>query len=91
MKVIVQIRKEVAAELRKAEPQESVVGAVANVLKKLQVDLRPLHPTVEDESLRTIFVVTAANAEVGGEVVNQLRKCRDIEAAYIKRASEEPS
>ena len=91
MEVIIQMQKAVAAEMRKPKPCASIAGAVTDLVKELDVDLQPLHPTVQDATLQVFFVIIAPDQTTGDKVAKRLRDCTGIEAAYVKPLSEEPS
>ena len=91
MEVIIQIQKEIALELREQEPEESVVRPVVKLARELKINIRPLHTAVEDETLKTYFVVPDVDKESSNEIVVKLRECRGIEAAYVKPDSDDPS
>ena len=91
MAIIVQLRPEIASELRSSASGRQSITDVEEVLRELGVDLRPLHPSVTDEVLSTYFVASVSGRAESAHVVQRLRACEGVEAAYVKGATEDPS
>lgn len=65
-------------------------SSLLEVAQDLGVTLEPLHPNTQDPHLRRFFTVRVPNAADGKQLINILRRCQGIEAAYVKPPDELP-
>ena len=90
MRITVQLDPNLAREVTRHGPQEKGWPELAKVLQSLSVNLVPLHPGTQDDTLRSYFAVDVPDSETAAEVVKKLRPCRGIRAAYVKPAEALP-
>jgi hypothetical protein len=83
MEITLQVRPDVARALQRGPPSaesQELLKAAAD----LGVSLEPIHPGAEDPLLISYFTVAVSDPASVEEVVNRLRQCRAVEAAYVK-------
>jgi hypothetical protein len=51
---------------------------------RLGIDVRPMHPGVDDPALARYFYVEAPDQPAAERVIAQLQKLRGVEAAFLK-------
>lgn len=83
MRVILQIWPEVARDLGAQKSATPEANEVAEAADEMGVSLQPMHPGVEDSTLAQFFTVQVPDDAVE-QVIERLRNCRAVEAAYIK-------
>jgi hypothetical protein len=88
MRITVQLSPEITQALDKGEPLENAASDIQSVLDGLAVQLKPLHPGVDDEKLASYFTVDVADSARANEVLQRLRPCRGVQAAYMKPPAE---
>lgn len=83
MRVILQIRPEAARDLGARKLGTPEAKEVAEAAGEMGVSLEPMHPGVEDPTLAQFFTVQVTDDAVE-QVIERLRNCEAVEAAYIK-------
>jgi hypothetical protein len=61
-----------------------------SALNNLSVDLTPLHPGVDDETLGSYFAIDVPDSKTAEQIVRRLRPVRGIRAAYVTPADALP-
>jgi len=84
MRITVQLDPNLAREVTRNGPQEKKYPELAKLLQSLSINLVPLHPDTQDDTLRSYFAVDVPDSDTAAKVVKQLRPCRGIRAAYVK-------
>ncbi len=90
MRITVQVDPDVAREITRHGPQEKKCAELAKLLQSLSINLVPLHPGTQDDTLRSYFAIDVPDSATAARVVKQLRPCRGIRAAYVKPAEALP-
>lgn len=84
MDVTVHIAPAVAQELRQSRINSDSAQELLSTLKKLGVELTPVHPNSPDPALASTFTVKTRNTAHAERVAAQLRPCKATESVYIK-------
>jgi hypothetical protein len=91
MRVTVQVEPGVVRTLTHKRRARGKAGVeLCKALDSLSVDLTPLHPGADDETLGSYFAVDVPDSKTAEKVVKRLRPCRGILAAYVKPADALP-
>lgn len=95
--ITLQVTAETAQALRDAVVAQSEGGSrslpvpsAVQLVRDLGVELQPLHPGTSDSELQRFFIVTMEDGERVNQVLESLRECHGIEAAYVKPPDELP-
>ena len=64
--------------------QSQLVPRAVKFVRDLGVDLEPLFPGAIDSELQRFFIVTIEGSECVDQVLDSLRECHGIDAAYLK-------
>jgi hypothetical protein len=72
-----------------AGSRREIQEEVNRVARECDVALEPLSPSVTDREL-AVYTVARVPAGKAEGIVDRLRRCRGIDAAYIKPAGEPP-
>ncbi|HYR85179.1 MAG TPA: hypothetical protein VE422_13935 [Terriglobia bacterium] len=91
MDVIVQLSRDAARVLQKRGPSTTETEEVRRVLQEIGVDLQPLHPESGDPTLDTYFYVRVPDEAAARRVLDAVRSCRAVTAAYLKPPEGPPS
>ncbi len=74
-----------------SSPQPNTDAAeLLRLTRELGITLEPMHPQAEEPELRTYFTPEVSDAQTAEHVVERLRDCAAIEAAYLKPPDELP-
>ena len=84
MRVTLQISPEAARKLHRGEHSTPATREIAEAASGMGVSLEPMHPGVEDAELAQYFTVQVPDTTTAEEVINRLRSCEAVEAAYLK-------
>ena len=57
---------------------------LASATRELSVTLVPIHPGIEDGELMRYFAIEVPSQPVADRVIERLRRCAAIDAAYVK-------
>jgi len=90
MAITLQLQPDVANALHENRADQPLASELTGLASELGVTLRPMHPGVDDASLRTFFLVEAVPAEQAETLAARLRRARAVQSAYIKPADELP-
>jgi hypothetical protein len=90
MRVTVQVAPALARKLRQGRKLGTACSQLRGVLNNLSVQLVPLHPGMEDETLGSYFAVEVPDFRTAETVVRSLRPCPGVRAAYVKPADALP-
>ena len=89
--ITLQVSEETAQALRDATVAQSgssshsrSVPSAVKLVRDLGVELEPLHPGTIDSELQRFFIVTMEDGEPVDQVLDSLRECHGIDAAYLK-------
>lgn len=83
MYVTVRLAPDVARALHHRE-QTARSEEVASATRELGVTLVPIHPGIEDGELMRYFAIEVPSQPVADGVIQRLRRCAAIDAAYVK-------
>jgi hypothetical protein len=89
MFITVRVIPKVAKALHHRKPCPEM-EELANSMHELGLSLIPIHPGVEDEDLMRYFAVEVPDRSSADGVVQRLRQCAAVDAAYIKPPDELP-
>ena len=90
MNITLQIQPEVAKALRHRDVTSPAASKLLGAAKELGVAITPIHPDTADAELSTYFTTTAPDRAAAREVIERLRSCDGVSAAYIKPAASLP-
>jgi hypothetical protein len=90
MDVIIQVRREIAPNLRGRVAGSPAADEILRAARDLGVTLEPLHPGATDPHLIGYFIVSAADFAAAEHIAERLRRCQAVEAAYVKPPDEMP-
>ncbi len=83
MYVTVLVAPDVARALHHRQPAPRS-EEVASATRELGVAMVPIHPGIEDGELMRYFAIEVPSQPVADRVIERLRRCAAIEAAYVK-------
>lgn len=84
MRVTIQVQPEAAQALHQRQPATTESQEVLKAARSLGVELKPMHPDIDDPYLNPYFTIDVPDAATAERVIARLRHCKAIEAAYIK-------
>ena len=90
LQVIVQVKLEVARQLRQQQPSTDISRMIEQTVKQLGGRLNPVHLDTTDPLLLPFFQVQVSNPQTADQIVAALSQCEGVEAAYLKPADELP-
>lgn len=90
MRIIVQVAPEVARALHRGKPLHKACSEMSAVADRLSSSIQPLHPDVDDETLASYFTLEVPDRTTADQTVQQLLRCRDVRAAYVKPRAAAP-
>lgn len=90
MQITVQVDAPTAQHLQHHGPATAAARELHELAARLGVELHPLHPGVADPLLSSYFVITTDSEVVAETLLDKLRRCDAVEAAYIKPPDEAP-
>jgi hypothetical protein len=90
MRIIVQVAPQVARAIHRGKPLKEACSEVSAVADRLAASIKPLHPEVDDETLATYFTLEVTDRATADQAVQQLLRCRDVRAAYVKPRATAP-
>jgi hypothetical protein len=82
--ITLQVRPEVARALQQLGQPAAESEELLQTVADLNVSLQPIHPGTEDPILISYFTVAVSDPDSVERVLDRLRQCRAVEAAYIK-------
>ena len=89
MQIIIQVSINVARALLQQTVATVDSKKIHRITKELGIDMKPLHPGVEDPLLAGYFFADVPDADTA-RVVARLQKSSSVEAAYLKPPDELP-
>jgi hypothetical protein len=90
MYVTIQLRQDVAIALQQRQINTPAAQELFKTAQELGVELKPMHPGARDSYLAPYFTAEVPNSATAERVINRLRNCEAVEAAYVKPADEMP-
>jgi hypothetical protein len=90
MQITVQVSQHAAPTLHQRAPPTPEAEKLLELVRKLGVELEPVHPGEEDPNLAPFFTVEAPDREMADCIAAELQRCGAIEAAYIKPPADLP-
>jgi hypothetical protein len=90
MRIIVQVAPQVARAIRRGMSFGEACSEVSAVAYRLGASIKPLHPEVDDETLGSYFTLEVTDRATAKQAVQQLLRCRDVRAAYVKPRAAAP-
>lgn len=88
--LIIQVSKDVAYGLHHKGADTDGSKVLLTETNRLGLDLHAMHPDVDDAELQSYFVAELSDASIANNIIEDLMKVPNIEAAYIKPADELP-
>ncbi len=82
--ITLQVRPDVSRALQQRGPPSAESEELLKTAANLGVSLEPIHPGAEDPLLISYFTVKVTDPDSVELVVDRLRQCRAVEAAYVK-------
>jgi hypothetical protein len=82
--ITLQVRPEVARALQHRGPPSAESEDLLKTAASLGVSLELIHPGAEDPTLISYFNVAVSDPNSVELVIDRLRECRAVEAAYVK-------
>ncbi|MGH9881298.1 MAG: hypothetical protein ACRD6N_07665 [Pyrinomonadaceae bacterium] len=82
--ITLQVRPEVARALQHRGQPSAESEELLKTAANLGVSLEPIHPGTEDPILISYFTAAVADPDSVEQVLDRLRQCRAVEAAYVK-------
>ncbi|MBS1809723.1 MAG: hypothetical protein JST84_16295 [Acidobacteria bacterium] len=90
MQITVHLRSDAARGLAERSPPSTEINELRQILSRLGITLRPLHPESTDPELRTQFWIDAPDQATADQIIQQLQPLRAVQAAYSKPPDEMP-
>jgi hypothetical protein len=87
--IVIVLHIAVATALHRGQ-SSAATAALLECSGKMGLQLRPMHPNANDPFLMPFFVVYVTQEADVSEILNKLRDCPGIEAAYTKPPDETP-
>ena len=90
-RISIQLKPEAAREAHglrstdsRAEPGRLRIAPVLAALRKLRLQLKPVHPGTQDPSLTQYFTVEVPDQQTADRVIQVLRQIKEVDGAYLK-------
>lgn len=83
MQITVHVRRDVGKTPGQRD-HSPVADEVAQAAYELGVELKPMHPGVDDPGLAQLYTVEVPDTATAETVIKRLRRCAAVEAAYLK-------
>jgi hypothetical protein len=90
MRVTVQVVPEVARAILRGKPLKEASSEVSAVADRLAASIKPLHHEVDDETSASYLTLEVTDRATADQAVNQLLRCRDVRAAFVKPRATAP-
>ena len=90
MDVIIRVRPELGLALHGRQVSSSESEQLLQTAKELGVTLSPMHPSTEDPSLASYFIIEVRERATAEQVIARLSHSHGVEAAYLKPPDELP-
>jgi hypothetical protein len=82
--ITVKVAKDIVSAIQKKRSNGNLADQILDAEQKFGVALKPLHDDVNNIDLSTYFVIDVSNSSKAQDILTHLRRCKGIEAAYIK-------
>ena len=89
-RVTVKLVPDAALALRQGRPPSISLRELLDDVEAHGLTLEPMHPATDDRNLSTYFIIEVADLDTATRLLEQIRKSKSTEAAYIKPADELP-
>ena len=90
MEVTIRVLPEVAQALHHHQPVTNKTRELMAVAAELGITLEPVHPGIDDVELMRYFAVSVPDHAAAAQVIQRLRSCVAVDAAYVKPPDELP-
>lgn len=90
MRIIVQVTPQVARAIHRGKPIKEVCPEVSAVAERLSTSIKPLHPGDADETAASYFTLEVPDRATADQIVERLKSCRDVRAAFWKPRAAAP-
>lgn len=88
--VYVQVSSDVARRLHQRGPPTTESQELSEIAGRLGVFLKPLHLDADDPLLSLFFTADVSDRATAEVVIDRLRDCKAVQAAYLKPPDEMP-
>jgi hypothetical protein len=90
VQIIVKILPDIAPELHQQRISSPELEELSKIQRSLDIVLAPVHPRIKDSSLASYFTVEVPDEAKAKLVIERLKLCKAVDAAYIKPSDELP-
>ncbi len=89
--ISVKLSMDAAARFRSQTPTNASSGELPELIRRLGIELLPVHPGIDDPELASYFVAQVPDRNTAEQFAARLLGCGDVEGAYYSPAAEPPS
>ena len=88
--IVVKLAQNFAKEAHQEKLVSPELVELSSVQKSLGIVLEPLHPASDDSNLIPFFIANVPDLAASKLVLERLRRCKAVDAAYTKPSDELP-